>query len=188
MGCNESRLPLSSIPGREITSDTLLLAELARSIPFRICFDLGTGSGEILKNTNPGDAFSVGIDLSIEALALFDRSFGQPVQCSVDMVSSTFRKGCADLVLANPPYNITGSCRKSPDPLRREAREGDSLLLHRFIFAGAHLLATKGCMLISGTHERIKEIELGFRSAGFKEITRIEKNGVLALKALLKSP
>ena len=125
MGCGESVLPLTAVSGREITTDTLLLAELAGDVPCRVCFDLGTGTGEVLKNAGLHDNFSVGIDISFEALKVFDKAFGQPVNCPVEMVSSIFTAGCADLVLANPPYNTADNGRTSPDPMRREAREGD---------------------------------------------------------------
>ncbi|MCK5130568.1 MAG: hypothetical protein KAR40_00270 [Candidatus Sabulitectum sp.] len=173
------------IPGREITTDTLLLAELAGTVSCGICFDLGTGTGEVLNNANLGDAFTVGIDISIDALRMFNRAVGQPFLCSVGMVSSIFRKGCADLVLANPPYNIADNCRNSPDPLRHEARAGGPLLLYRFIFAGAHLLKPGGCMIITGRLNRSREIECGLRAAGFHRMERFERGRVAAVKAVL---
>lgn len=185
LGSGESVLPLSSLSGREITTDTLLLAELAGTVSCGICFDLGTGTGEVLNNANLGDAFTVGIDISIDALRMFNRAVGQPVLCSVSMVSSVFRKGCADLVLANPPYNIADDCRNSPDSLRREAREGDPLLLYRFIFAGAYLLKPGGCMVITGRKERSNEIESGLLAAGFNLLERFERGRVAAVKAVL---
>ncbi|GEM_PF-1460628 len=192
MGSCESVLPLTTVSGREITTDTLLLAELASDVPCRVCFDLGTGTGEVLKNAglrNSTGVFPVGIDVSFQALMKFDKVFGQPVNCRVEMVSSVFTGGCADLVLANPPYNTADNGRTSPDPMRREAREGDSLLLYRFIFAGAHLLETGGCMIITGKPHSISKTETGLRAAGFHRLERFEKHGVSAVKAfLLRKP
>ncbi len=185
MGRGKSILPLTVIPGREITSDTLFLAELAGSVPCSVCFDLGTGTGAVLENASLKDAFKVGIDLSIQALRSFDRAAGQPVQCSVSMVSSIFKEGCADLVLANPPYYTVTDSRHSPDPLRREARQGDSLLLYRFIFAGAHLLCSGGCMIITGREERIPGMKCGLRAAGFSRIEEFKRGRVTAVKAIL---
>ncbi len=181
--CSQSVLPLS-LPGREITTDTLLLAELADTIQCEVCFDLGTGTGEVFKHANLEDAFTVGVDISMTALKLFDRATGQPVLCPVEMVSSVFKKGCADLVLANPPYNTTDQSRTSPDPLRKEAREGDPLLLYRFIFAGAHLLKPGGCMIITGRSKRREEIESGFCAAGFHRMEKLERGRVMVMKAL----
>lgn len=185
MGSGKSVLPLTVLPGREITDDTLFLAELAGDVPCRICFDLGTGTGAVLEAATFKDAFRVGIDISIQALRLFDRAAGQPVQCSVSMVSSVFKKGCADLVLANPPYNTVTDCRHSPDPLRQEARQGDSLLLYRFIFAGAHLLRSGGCMIITGREEKIPRMKCGLRAAGFSSIEEFKRGRVIAIKAIL---
>jgi methylase of polypeptide subunit release factors len=185
MGSCESVLPLTTVSGREITTDTLLLAELAGDVPCRVCFDLGTGTGEVLKNAGLNDSFSVGIDVSFEALKKFDRAFGQPVNCPVEMVSSFFSAGCADLVLANPPYNTSGKGRISLDPLRREAREGNSLLVYRFIFAGAYLLEPGGCMIITGKPAALSITETGMRAAGFYRLERFEKRGVSAIKAVL---
>jgi len=178
---------MPALSGREVTTDTLLLARLASDVQSSVCFDLGTGTGEVLSNARLRNVFSVGIDVSFEALALFDRSTGQPVLCSVEAVPLMFRKGCADLVLANPPYNVVDHGRKSPDPLRREAREGDSLLLHRFIFAGAHLLREGGSLIVTGRHERREEIEFGFRAAGFCCIEKYDQGRIIAVKALLKN-
>ncbi len=185
MGCGKGLLPLSSIPGREVTTDTLLLAELAASVPCQVCFDLGTGTGEVLKNACFKDVFAVGVDNSVSALRLFDTRFGQPLLCSVSMLSSVFREGCADLVLANPPYNNSDNSRHSPDPLRREAREGDPLLLYRFIFAGAYLLKEGGCMIITGRLDKSDDIETGLLAAGFSIIEKYNKGRVLAIKAQL---
>jgi tRNA1(Val) A37 N6-methylase TrmN6 len=185
MGSSESGLPLTVPAGREATSDTLLLAEVADSFPCRVCFDLGTGTGEVFKLAHLNNVFKVGVDCSSAALSLFAREAGQPVLCSVEDISSFFKKGCADLVLANPPYNTAGNCRTSPDTLRSEAREGSPLLLYRFIFAGAHLLRPSGCMIITGRKERTSEIELGLRAAGFDRAELFDRGKIIALKALL---
>jgi tRNA1(Val) A37 N6-methylase TrmN6 len=184
MGSGEGLLPLI-VPGREITTDTLLLAELAGSVSCAVCFDLGTGTGGVLSNADlqgAGDVFRVGVDISMEALRMFDRHSGQPVNCSVEMISSVFARGCADLVLANPPYNTAGRGRVSPDRFRQEARSGDSLLVLRFIFAGAHLLKSGGCMIITARPEALPELETGMRAAGFCRLLRFEKKGVAAVK------
>ncbi|MCK5786800.1 MAG: methyltransferase [Candidatus Sabulitectum sp.] len=190
LGGGKGVLPLSpdTFAGREITTDTLLIAEMAGTVPCRVCFDLGTGTGEILRNTdflNKG-VFTVGIDISHDALRLFDRTAGQPVLCGVNAISSVFRKACADLVLANPPYNIAGEGRASIDPLRQEARTGNPLLLYRFIFAAAYLLRSGGHFIISGRKERAEEIRTGLYAAGFSQIERSERGRVLAVKALME--
>ncbi|MFA6619333.1 MAG: hypothetical protein WCT23_09730 [Candidatus Neomarinimicrobiota bacterium] len=185
MGCGESGVPLTGLPGREITSDTLLLADIASSIPCGICFDLGTGTGEILFNASLKDCFSVGIDVSMKALSLFNRRFGQPVLCPVEQVARVFRKGCADLVLANPPYFQRGKGRASPEPLRNEARAGGTLTVYRFVFAGAHLLHRGGTMVASVREENTESLFTGFRAAGFGSVEIVRGRGAVALRALM---
>lgn len=166
----------------------MLLSELAGRYPSRICFDLGTGTGEVLNNTDfeDRDTFAVGLDVSMQALSMFSVSCAQPVLCPVELVSSVFRRGCADLVLANPPYNSVNSGRLSPDMYRREARSGDQLLVYRFVFAGAHLLRPGGCMIITGRSEKIPAMEQAFRAAGFCDLTNVKRGRVAAVTGLMQ--
>jgi tRNA1(Val) A37 N6-methylase TrmN6 len=115
-----------------------------------VCFDLGTGTGGVLRCMDrSGKGLVVGIDNSREALAGFHRGFGEAVLCPVENASRTFRKGCADLVLANPPYFVSDRGRPSPDRLRGQAREAAPMTIYRFIFAGAHLLRPGGTMAVT---------------------------------------
>jgi tRNA1(Val) A37 N6-methylase TrmN6 len=173
------------LPGRETTSDTLLLADAASSINFKTCFDLGTGTGEVLRNTQVKGGFRVGLDLSPEALALFDRRFGQPVLCPVERVYRTFRRGCADLVLANPPYNVRGKGRISPDRLRRQARTGDPLTVHRFVFAAAFLLRPGGTLVITAPQAGLQNLETAVRAAGFTGVAVIGAWGAHGISAVM---
>lgn len=172
-----------------MTSDTLLLARLASSIPFTVCIDLGTGTGGVLRcMDHSGNGLAVGIDNSPEALARFDRRFGEPVLCPVETAVRAFRSGCADLVLANPPYFVSGRGRPSPNRLRGQAREAAPMTIHRFIFAGAHLLRPGGTMAITCRSRFRKELEQGMRAAGFLRAQEVSGDGVLALVALLGDP
>lgn len=183
MGSCQGGLPLTVIPGREVTSDTILLARLASDVPFRICFDLGTGTGGILRNMTSLSGFSLGIDFSMNALVHFSHQAGQPVLCSVEQISRTFREGCADLVVANPPYFSTVKSRPSPDENRRTARTGDPLTVHRFIFSSAWLLRHGGTLVISSNSKSEKETELGLAAAGFRNCETHRENGVAAIRA-----
>lgn len=187
MGCNESSLPLS-LPATNsgITTDTLLLAEVAATFSPKICFDLGTGTGEILLNAGLKESFLVGIDISLEALLLFDKSVGQPVLCSVEKVNRTFKPNCANLVLANPPYFVNGASRESPDSYRQQARAGDSLLLYRFIFAASYLLKQGGSFLISGRDYDVDKIEQGLRAADFSRFKRVERGKVIVIHSIFQ--
>lgn len=185
MGGGKGGLPLTFFPGRETTSDTLLLADAVSALPYRICFDLGTGTGGIFKNTTLTKDLRIGIDFSFKALTCFDTRFGQPVLCSVEQVSSTFRKACADLVVANPPYHIRDRSRRSSDEARDQARSGDALALYRFIFAGAHLLRRGGTIIVTTRGKDIERVSTGLQAAGFISLEIIRTRGVFAVKGLL---
>lgn len=128
----------------------------------------------------------MGIDVSFQALSLFDRRFGQPVLCSVEQVGSTFRECCADLVLANPPYHVKGRGRDSPDELRDQARAGTPLTIHRFIFAGACLLRKGGTMVMTFREEQYAGISTGLKAAGFTSLQVIRGRGVQAVRAQMQ--
>ncbi|HRW78713.1 MAG TPA: hypothetical protein P5207_08605, partial [Candidatus Sabulitectum sp.] len=177
LGGGQGGLPLTCLPGGKITSDTLLLARAASRIPFRVCIDLGTGTGGVLRNLLSGDGLRIGVDISFEALAGFPSDAGSPVLCPVEMIPSVFRKGCADLVTANPPYFHRGSGRTPPGEYRRLSRMGDPLLQARFVFSGAFLLRPGGTMLLSCREERILESETCLRAAGFSRIGRLSDGG-----------
>ncbi len=121
----------------------------------------------------------------MEALACFDPAYGQPVLCHIKQISSIFRKDCADLVVANPPFYQIGRSRRSGDFERDQARAGDSLTLFRFIFAGAHLLKSGGTIIVSAREEDTERVYTGLRAAGFVSISTIRSRGVTAVRGLL---
>jgi len=155
---------------------------------YDLCFDLGTGTGAVFRNASPSGGFRVGIDSSREVLGHFDRACGQPVLCPVEHVSRAFRSGCADLVVANPPYFRIGCGRRSPDLHRDRARTGDSLLLYRFIFAGAYLLKPGGVMILTVREEGVEGACTGFRAGGFPDPVVVRSRGVFAVRGLLGDP
>lgn len=157
-------------------------------MPYEVCFDLGTGTGGIFRNSPLTPGLRVGVDISMEALSLFDKRCGQPVLCRVEDIPGTFEGGIADLVVANPPYFIEGRGRRSPDPARNRARSGDPLSLFRFIFSGAHLLRGGGTMVVSTREEYAHKVSTGMQAAGFISPEVLAGRGVFAVKALLASP
>lgn len=154
-------------------------------VEYRVCFDLGTGTGSVFRNASLTAGFRVGIDFSLEALTCFDPVYGQPVLCPVERISNTFRRNCADLVVANPPYYQIGQSRRSPDSKRDQARAGDPLTLFRFIFAGAFLLRQGGEIIVSTREEDTGRVCTGLRAAGFVSLSTIRGRGVSAVRGLL---
>jgi tRNA1(Val) A37 N6-methylase TrmN6 len=156
----------------ETTSDTLVLAASAPDIPpGSLAFDLGTGCGEVIRIAslrNEGSCW-VGIDCREEALMSFlgwadtpgAGSGFFPVCCLVEDVASAFPAGCADAVLANPPYGVTGRVRAAPDRHREMYRSGSDRLLHEFIRASAHLLRSHGRMVMVNRPGNLNRILTG---------------------------
>lgn len=188
MGGGEGVLPLTGLPGRETTHDTVLLARTASGIPFELCFDLGTGSGAVLEEMSGWSGFVVGVDFSMGSLLRFDPRLGQRVLCRVEDVPATFRKHCADLVIANPPYHVTGRGRRSPVEERNSARFGGPLTVFRFIFAGAYLLKDGGVMVMTGREKVRDELLTGFSAAGFSVPEAVRYGGAWGLRASIHHP
>ncbi len=152
-------------------------------MPCSTCIDLGTGTGGILSSIETEGVFCIGVDHCMEALQAFDTTSGSPVLCAVSAVSRTFRRGCADLVVTNPPYYPCEGSRISPNPFRASARTGDYLTVYRFIFAGAHLLRKGGTLLLSGKPSEKESLKQGLRAAGFHNVTLYRRGGVMVLGA-----
>jgi tRNA1Val (adenine37-N6)-methyltransferase len=133
-----------------------VLAASLRGLPAgSLVFDLGTGTGDALLEAlhrNPGCVWA-GLDPREKALAELmrrGRREGSRVfaVCSrVEDVPSLFREGCADAVMANPPYGTGGSERPSPDGDRLLSRSGHDTLLYAFLRAASHLLRPGGTLL-----------------------------------------
>ncbi len=116
----------------------------------------------------------MGIDCREEALKRFRdwtplREFDSgffPVCCRIEDVISVFPGGCADIVLANPPYGVAGSVRAAPDRQRELSRSGSDLLLHTFIRASAHLLRLHGRMVMVNRPGNLDRILTGCTAFG----------------------
>ena len=132
-----------------------MLASSVRDLPAgSLIFDLGTGNGDAVlaaSSTCPGCTW-VGVDCRREALREFCSHWGDEkrdgvlltVCTMVEDVTAAFPRGCADAVLANPPYGVTGRKRVSPSAGRERSRSGADTLLFVFLRAASHLLRPGG--------------------------------------------
>jgi tRNA1(Val) A37 N6-methylase TrmN6 len=133
-----------------------VLAASLRGLPAgSLVFDLGTGAGDALLDAcrrNPGCMWA-GLDPRERALGELVRRVSPAdsrvfaVCARVEDVPSLFLGGCADAVMANPPYGTAGSGRPSPDGDRQLSRSGRDTLLHAFLRAASHLLRPGGTLL-----------------------------------------
>jgi tRNA1Val (adenine37-N6)-methyltransferase len=155
-----------------MTTDTLLLAASV-SVPVgSTVAELGCGAGGVLLAAAGRNHGCHWIGLDIQWPLLFSAleasrqcsSHGsfQWVLCPVEKVSSAFREGIADAVIANPPYAVEPSCRTSPDDPRRAARSAPPMLLHRFLSGAAHLLRPGGGFVMINRPWNLPSMLLGF--------------------------
>lgn len=163
-----------------MTTDTLLLAASVSTPPGSEVFELGCGSGAALISAaehNPGCAWT-GLDIQEDLLAEARKASVEAggtgrfrwVLCPVENVPSTFSRGVADAVIANPPYMIQASIRPSPSIVRRKARSAPPLLLQRFIRAAAHLLREEGSLVMVNRPDNLTTMLLGFLASGIAPV------------------
>lgn len=152
--------------GYRFSVEAVLLAALTfpGSLTARV-FDLGCGSGVIglcLRNNFPGMVLT-GIDVQESCVDRATRSsqlngYGESckfVACDVRDVGARFKKGCADLVVSNPPFRSPGSSRVSPDESLAVSRNEIFGALGDFALAAAHLLTSGGEFRVVYPAERI---------------------------------
>jgi len=161
-----------------MTTDTLLLAASVSIPAGSIVAELGCGAGGALlaaAGRNPGCLW-IGLDiqwpllLSAREASMQCSSPGsfRWVQCPVELVTSAFHEGVADLVIANPPYAVEPACRTSPDDSRRTARSAPPMLLHRFLRGAAHLLRSGGGFVMVNRPGNLPSMLLGFGAFGIR--------------------
>jgi tRNA1(Val) A37 N6-methylase TrmN6 len=161
----------------ETTTDTLVLAASVPPVPpGSLIIDLGTGNGDAVREAalHIDGCLWAGLDMREEALGEFPRHVDPgtgslrffPVCCRMEDVTSLLPAGCADVVMANPPYGITSRSRSSPDPRRRVSRSGSDLLLHVFLRASAHLLREEGMLVTVNRPANLDRILTGCAAFG----------------------
>jgi len=160
----------------ETTSDTLVLAASVTGLETgSIVFELGSGEGAAIIEAhlaNSGCSWT-GIDCRLEALVRSKDAAARhpdlhysPVCCLVEDVTKVFPEGCADLVLANPPYNVSDQGRVSPGSERSVARSGNDLLIYEFLRSASHLLRSGGRMVMVNRPAELCRILTGCSAAG----------------------
>jgi tRNA1(Val) A37 N6-methylase TrmN6 len=155
-----------------MTTDTLLLAASVSVPPGSVVVELGCGSGGAMlaaSGRNPGCLW-IGLDIQLPLLRSAEETSTRMsnagsfhwVLCPVEQVTSAFRGGIADAVIANPPYAPEGACRPSPADHRRAARSAPPLLLHSFLRGAAHLLRPGGRLSVVNRPGNLVSMLLGF--------------------------
>ena len=161
-------------PGRETTTDTLLLGLWADPPEDALVCELGCGSAAasaVAALRHPGRSW-VCVDRDGGELVLARRNLelagcsAGVLCCDVARVPAALSAGSADLVIMNPPYRESGSGRRSPKPGRAASRHGDALCVPQFVRAAEHLLAAGGRLLMVGMAAALPGMILAVRAYG----------------------
>lgn len=181
--------------GYRFSIDAILLAEFAAVKPDDLVVDLGTGCGVmllILLLQKPV-GFALGMEIQKELAAQAARNaalngFQDKMEViRADMKALPLARGCADVVICNPPYRRVKGGRINPDPRRAVARHEILASPDDIMRAAAWLLKRKGRFAIVYPAERLVDAVMRMRRAGMepKRIQmvhpRLESGAKLAL-------
>jgi tRNA1Val (adenine37-N6)-methyltransferase len=174
------RLPLlQPARGYRVNVDALWLAHFTRQAkPARRCLDLGSGVGAVglalLLNEGARSATLLDVDDALVALARRNAD-GAGLGDRVDVVTADLHARLPaalvhafDLVVANPPYGVSGAARPSKDARRARARTGSRDTLAAFARAARQALGAAGraCFVFPATD--LERLLAALRSTGLE--------------------
>ena len=160
--------------------DAVILADFANSIypEFQTAVDLGTGTGIIpfiLSHKSP-DASVIGVDVQGRCIELAKKgcalnhledriSFYQAdvLQMELSMEACGLAKGCADMVVCNPPYFAKGGAIPSSTAGKFIARHETTATLEDFVRAAATILNDRGHFFMVHRPSRLVDIFVSCR-------------------------
>lgn len=151
--------------------DAVILADFANSIypGFQKVIDLGTGTGVIpfiLSHKNPR-ARMIGIDIQKRSIELANKSCAfnhltdriSFYQADVSRIEECgIERGCADMVICNPPYFAKGGAVPSSAPGKFIARHETTATVEDFIKAAAMVLSDRGHFFMIHRPSRLVDI------------------------------
>ena len=164
-------------PHFALSTDSVLLADFARTGPLRRGIDLGCGGGilPLLLLTRSLKPVMTGLELLPEAAAVAEenmRQNGLDARCGIvtgDIRDCPvlFPAGSFDFAVSNPPYYAPDSGYPSPCANRAAART-ESCALRDVCAAAAYLLRTGGAFYLVYKPERLAELCCALSGAGLE--------------------
>ena len=161
--------------GDSVGTDSLALADFARTPKARRGCDLGCGSGILLLLlAGENDRLRMdGVELRPEAAARCRENIdanGFAGRCRVwtaDLRRAALKPGDMDLVVSNPPYFSVGSGAPSADA-ERAAMRAESATLPELCASAARLLHPGGDFCLVHRAERLAEVFAALNAAGLE--------------------
>ncbi|UOO37161.1 methyltransferase [Oscillospiraceae bacterium CM] len=161
-----------------IGTDAVLLAAFAGDGQARRVCDLGCGSGvlAILLAYSRDDVRVDGIELLPVSAAIARENVRlNGLGGQIDILNRDLREhrdfltaGAYDLVVANPPYYVTGSGQSSRDAATAAARAEHACTLHDVCAAAAFLTRWGGRFALVHKPERLADVITTLRQTGFE--------------------
>ncbi len=150
--------------------------------------DIGTGTGVVALSAacRAPNLKATGIDIDPELIAMAARSlelakneaFSDRVNFLVadaslsrpERESAGLSDNMAEWVTMNPPYELSGQVRQSPDDKKRQAHVGDSATLEDWVRAASGLLKSGGRLALIHRADKLADLLVGL-SVRFGAIT-----------------
>ncbi len=165
---------IQNVNAFRFSMDSVLLADFANARPGDVVVDLGTGTGILpllISGRAPRTlfhAFEIQQDMAQMAMrSVALNQLNDRIHVYAENLTGAPRRigyGCADLVVANPPYTREGAAIQNPAEGKRIARhEGDSTL-NDFVKTASALLKTKGHFAVVFPAQRMLELMDTMRS------------------------
>lgn len=158
-------------------TDSVLLADFAKTAGVRKAFDLGCGAGALsvlLLSGAPGIALD-GIELLPEAAELCRENLAANGWDVSGIKTGNlrdhrifFKAGAYDLVICNPPYFSTGGGRAPGDPDRADARCETACTITDVCAAAAYLCRNGGAFSLVHRPERLAAVLCAMTGAGLE--------------------
>ncbi len=173
---NENITLIQKKNGLTFGTDAYLLAAFVRPDKQALCVDLGSGTGIIplLLCKRDKVARAIGVEIQQEFASLIDRNAARNdlpdrlislcldvrelTQMRVGRVLGKEQGGCADIVVANPPYMRVGNGRRNEADAKYIARHEVCGGIEEFCHAAARVLRYGGSFYIVYRPDRLSEL------------------------------
>jgi tRNA1(Val) A37 N6-methylase TrmN6 len=163
---------IQSLQGYRFSIDAVLLAQFIATKKSDIIIELGTGCGVILLMLliTKSAKYALGVEIQEELASQASRNARlNQLQACLDVTIGDIKelplkKGCADLVICNPPYRRARSGRVNPDPRKAIARHEILVALDDVLRAALYLLKKRGRIAVIYPAFRLVEITTRMKS------------------------